>query len=219
MEPNWIGRPLSSLGVQQQLRLEHRAGCSIPGPRTTEGSNFARPSSTPMPASASPMARSSARPSSPSAEPPITSAILSRVSPRPAAPAPVKASTASMPLAFRPAPLVKVAALVLAPFAEQEPHAVRPQAVPACPPARSTASFCPSLDTPAVVKRPFRSFLLLIFTTAEPRGRPAASSPSTAIAMISASASGRAEPTMSASHCTNSRKRPGPGFSLRHTGP
>ena len=32
-------------------------------------------------------------------------------------------------------------------------------------------------------------------------------------------ASGRAEPTVSASHWTNSRKRPGPGFSLRQTGP
>jgi hypothetical protein len=39
------------------------------------------------------------------------------------------------------------------------------------------------------------------------------------MAMISASASGRAEPTVSASHWVNSRKRPGPGFSLRQTVP
>ena len=35
----------------------------------------------------------------------------------------------------------------------------------------------------------------------------------------SASADGEALPTVSASNCRNSRKRPGPGFSLRHTGP
>ena len=37
--------------------------------------------------------------------------------------------------------------------------------------------------------------------------------------MISASASGRDEPTVSASHWVNSRNRPGPGFSFRQTVP
>ena len=39
------------------------------------------------------------------------------------------------------------------------------------------------------------------------------------MAIISASAWKPGAPTVSASHCQNSRKRPGPGFSLRQTGP
>ena len=85
--------------------------------------------------------------------------------------------------------------------------------------ARSTTSFCAGSATPDRVRSPSSNLRLLIFTTAEPCGRPAASRPSTAMAMTSASASGRSEPTVSASHWTNSRKRPGPGFSLRQTEP
>ena len=66
---------------------------------------------------------------------------------------------------------------------------------------------------------PSRILRLENFSTAWPVASPAASSPAAAMAMISASASGRAEPTVSASHCQNSRNRPGPGFSLRQTGP
>ena len=85
--------------------------------------------------------------------------------------------------------------------------------------ARKAVSRWRASVTPCASNRPSSSLRLLIFSTAEPAGRPAATRPSAAMAMISASASGRAEPTVSASHWTNSRKRPGPGFSLRHTGP
>ena len=48
---------------------------------------------------------------------------------------------------------------------------------------------------------------------------PSASIVSAASMQISASAAMLSVPTVSASNWVNWRKRPGPGFSLRHTGP
>ena len=148
----------------------------------------------------------------------MTLAILSRVSDRPPTPAAIKARTESAALAVRPAPLVKApdSSLRPSPSKSRTPSGPRRSSLST---ALKTPSFWPSVVTPAVASRPLSSLRLLILMTYPSAGRPAAISPSAAMAMISASASGRAEPTVSASHCVNSRKRPGPGFSLRQTVP
>ena len=116
------------------------------------------------------MRSSSTRPSSPTADPPITSRSRASVSPREDRPASTKAMTASI------AAFVQLGAL--GEGARTRPCGPAPSSarVPPAPSrsslstARRTESFWPASLTPATVSRPSSSLRLLILTTKAPVG-------------------------------------------------
>ena len=124
------------------------------------------------------MPASSARPSSPSAEPPITSASRSSVAARsPRAGGDEGQHRARRPRRVRPAPLVKAPDSSLRPSPSSSAHARPGPAGRACRRRAAPPASGPRSATPAAVSRPLSSLRLLIFSTAAPAGRPAASKP------------------------------------------
>ena len=124
-------------------------------------------------------------------------------------------------IALSSAPFVKSPLLVLAALAQQAPDAFASPADRACrwragPRALVAFDLRQGRSLPAT---PSSTLRLLTFTTYCPRGTPSASSVSAASMHNSASAATDEAPTVSASNWVNWRKRPGPGFSLRQTGP
>ena len=183
-----------------------------------DGSNFTSASGVPSAARAMLMASSSASPDFASSPVPTAWPSASMVSPRVARPASAKARTRLTLAASRPAPLVK------SPLSSIRPAPSR-SATPLVPNLsslssarrivrRTVSSVAPTPSKTALSKR-----RVLTRMANSPSSAPAARMASAAIAIISASAWAPAAPTVSASHCKNSRNRPGPGFSFRQTGP